>query len=58
MPPARRGRPARRQSTNRQTRAQTAAATGPFAPPPECTVREDFDNSPALQALVVDAQVA
>ena len=56
MPPARRGRPARRQSTVRQTRAQTAAVTVPFAPPPECAVREDFEDSPALQALLVDAQ--
>ena len=58
MPPARRGRPARRQSTNRQTQAQTAAVTGPFAPPPECTVHGDFEDSPALQALVVDAPTA
>ena len=56
MPPARRGRPARRQSTVRQTRAQTAAVTVPFAPPPECAVREDFEDPPALQALLVDAQ--
>ena len=52
MPPARRGRPARQQSTNRQTRAQTAAATVSFAPPPECTVREDFEDCASLQALV------
>ena len=58
MPPARRGRPARQQSTNRQTRAQTAAATVSFAPPPECTVREDFEDCASLQALVGDAQTA
>ena len=58
MPPARRGQPARQQSTNRQTRAQTAAATVSFAPPPECTVREDFQDCASLQALVGDAQTA
>ena len=30
--------------------------TVPFAPPPECAVREDFEDSPALRALLVDAQ--
>ena len=33
---------------------QTAVA-GLFVPPPECVVSEDFEDSPALQALVVDA---
>ena len=29
-----------------------------FGPPPECAVHGDFEDSPALQAMVVDAQTA
>ena len=45
-------------ASSRQTRAQTAAATVSFAPPPESTVREDFEDCTSLQALVGDAQTA
>ena len=68
MPPAKssRGRPARQQQpSERQTRSRTAAgrpatrsparlpaALG--APPPECTVQQDFDEAPGLQAVLLD----
>ena len=64
MPPAKssRGRPARQQQPlDRQTRSRTAAgrpatrspaALG--APPPECTVQQDFDDAPGLQAVLLD----
>ena len=68
MPPAKssRGRPARQQQpTDRQTQSRTAAgrpATWPLtrvpaalgAPPPECTVQQDFDDAPGLQAVLLD----
>ena len=67
MPPAKssRGRPAHQQQpTDQQTRSRTAAerpatrstcfpaALG--APPPETTVRQDFDDAPGLQAVLLD----
>ena len=64
MPPAKssRGRPARQQQpSERQTCSRTAAgrpatrspaALG--APPPECTVQQDFDDAPGLQAVLLD----
>ena len=68
MPPAKssRGRPARQQQpTDRQTRSRTAAgrpatrspARVPAAlgaPPPECTVQQDFEDAPGLQAGLLD----
>ena len=67
LPPAKssRGRPARQQQPmDRQTRSRTAAgcpatrspARVPAAlgaPPPECTMQQDFDDAPGLQAMLL-----